>query len=325
MTQKRVRKKSDAATAYHRRMEKTVMPYYERRGSAGTLAGVGGTSIAYRQFAVPRERGAVLVLTGRSENQVRYAECAYELNARGYTACLMDHRGQGRSGRIATDPQKGHVERFDDYVDDALTVFDRVLVSPKKKRRCFMLGHSLGGLVAVLAALRAPAALAGVALSSPMFAVKTGGIPIGLTRALLALLDTLGQGEAYVPGQGPFDPNIAFEDNHWTGCRHRFDHNMALQRSDPSLNLGGPTVRWLREGIRAGRRALDGAAQLRVPAVLFEADHDEIVETDVNAAFCAAGSCTRISISNCRHELFSEQDEVVKTVLDETADFFDAC
>ncbi len=31
---------------------------------------------------------------------------------------IIDHRGQGRSGRLLSDTHRGHVVNFSDYVDD---------------------------------------------------------------------------------------------------------------------------------------------------------------------------------------------------------------
>lgn len=47
----------------------------------------------------------------------------------GFDVLIIDHRGQGRSGRLLADPHLGHVNRFNDYVDD-LAAFWQQEVQP---------------------------------------------------------------------------------------------------------------------------------------------------------------------------------------------------
>ncbi|MCT6568541.1 alpha/beta fold hydrolase, partial [Staphylococcus aureus] len=42
----------------------------------------------------------VVVVPGRIESYVKYPEVAYDLFQQGYDVIVLDHRGQGRSGRI---------------------------------------------------------------------------------------------------------------------------------------------------------------------------------------------------------------------------------
>lgn len=74
-------------------------------------------------------------LSRRIESYVKYAELAYDLFHSGFDVLIIDHRGQGRSGRMLSDPHRGHVDNFNDYVDD-LTAFwqQEVLPGPWRKR-----------------------------------------------------------------------------------------------------------------------------------------------------------------------------------------------
>ena len=59
------------------------------------------------------------------------------------------HRGQGRSGRLLADPHLGHVNRFNDYVDD-LAAFWQQEVQPGPWRKRYILAHSMGGAISTL-------------------------------------------------------------------------------------------------------------------------------------------------------------------------------
>jgi len=48
----------------------------------------------------------------------------------GFDVLIIDHRGQGRSGRLLADPHLGHVNRFNDYVDDLALEYEVIKDTP---------------------------------------------------------------------------------------------------------------------------------------------------------------------------------------------------
>lgn len=62
---------------------------------------------------------------------------------------IIDHRGQGRSGRLLSDTHRGHVVNFSDYVDDLAALWQQQVV-PGHWRKRFILAHSMGGAIATL-------------------------------------------------------------------------------------------------------------------------------------------------------------------------------
>jgi len=75
----------------------------------------------------PGPRGSVVIAPGRTEASVEYFETAIDLATRGFgPAYVVDHRGQGLSPRLLPDPHKGHVERFEDYIDEFEAVLDAI-------------------------------------------------------------------------------------------------------------------------------------------------------------------------------------------------------
>lgn len=71
----------------------------------------------------------IVICPGRIESYVKYAELAYDLVHTGFDVLIIDHRGQGLSGRMLSDTHRGHVDNFSDYVDD-LYVFRQQEVQP---------------------------------------------------------------------------------------------------------------------------------------------------------------------------------------------------
>ena len=79
-----------------------------------TFQGTDDVTIRYVQFTDPAHDKVLVISSGRSESYVKYPEVLYDFFHLGFDVFIMDHRGQGLSGRMLDDPQKGHVERFDD-------------------------------------------------------------------------------------------------------------------------------------------------------------------------------------------------------------------
>ena len=106
---------------------------------------------------------------GLGEHAGRHVATAERLARQGADVVRFDLRGCGRS-----DGAKQWIERFDDYVDDVEAVrhWAETTLPP---RPLVLMGHSLGGAVAIHAAARRPAGLSGVVLSSPAY-LPGGGV-----------------------------------------------------------------------------------------------------------------------------------------------------
>src|SRR5262245_53441635 len=66
------------------RMSSEVEPLWTSSGHApraerGKFKGVGGVALAYAKVTVPDERGAVIIVTGRTENLLKYQEVVADL------------------------------------------------------------------------------------------------------------------------------------------------------------------------------------------------------------------------------------------------------
>lgn len=114
-----------------------------RQREEGEFSGVDAVPIRFVRFTAPQNDKIVVVFSGRIESYVKYSEVAYDLFHRGYDVLIMDHRGQGRSGRMLQDGHRGHVLRFSDYVDDAETLCQQH-IDVKRYTRRFALAHSMG-------------------------------------------------------------------------------------------------------------------------------------------------------------------------------------
>lgn len=134
-------------------------------GDSLTLTGTHCELQARRWSSAPggaAPRGRVVVVHGYGEHGGRYRETAAALAGHGWGVLSYDQRGHGQSpGR------RGVLRRFDDLVDDLHAVVDQAPEYLPSGGPTVVLGHSMGGLVAVRFVQTRRPRLGGVILSAP--------------------------------------------------------------------------------------------------------------------------------------------------------------
>ena len=262
--------------------------------------------------AVSPDRGTVVFFNGRTEYMEKYAEVVEELNQRGFEAYSCDWRGQGLSDRMLADSQKGYVACFEDYLDD-LDQLMAILQSRRAPSPFILLGHSMGGHIAIRFLERYPERFIRVILTSPMIDIQLPGfLPRSLLRWLARTAVRKGLQGAYVPGAGGVNArDRRFEGNPLTSDRVRFERNVAMIQRDPRLAVGGVTYGWL----DAAMRSIDHVAapacarSFRVPLLMVTAAEDQIVCRRAQEQFCRqVPDCRIVCIEGARHELLVETD-----------------
>ncbi|MCG8345456.1 MAG: alpha/beta hydrolase, partial [Chlorobiales bacterium] len=126
-------------------------------------------------------RAWVLLLHGRTEFLEKYEEVFGGLVERGLGVISFDWRGQGLSTRLLPDDRKGHVDTFEDYLDD-LDRFVRTEVAPRADRPLILLAHSTGGNVAMRYLIRNPTLFAAAIFTSPLWSLQFAPLGIRLGR-----------------------------------------------------------------------------------------------------------------------------------------------
>ena len=127
-----------------------------------TFTGARGLRIHARTW-LPADppTGVVVIAHGFAEHGGRYAAVAARLVADGIAVMAPDHRGHGLS-----QGKRTAIVRFDDYIDDLTTVIAQARAR-WRSLALVLLGHSMGGLIALGLAVRPGAPLDGLVLSAP--------------------------------------------------------------------------------------------------------------------------------------------------------------
>lgn len=261
-------------------------------------------------------RAAVIIVNGRTEYIEKYIELLRDLQAVEISFAIYDHCGQGDSGRLLEDKEKGHIEKFDQYVED-LGLVIRTSREEFGQVPLHLLCHSMGGTIAWLYCAEHPGAVESLILSAPMFSIETGiGIPLFMVESIARICCKNGMGERYVATTGPFNEDLPFEDNVLTTDPDRFAFNLYLAKSLPYARVGGPTYRWLCEAFTAMRRIGKVSDRIECPVRLFAGKEDHVVNIDrIEQAAQEVNGAYRV-YENARHELFMESQEIRSQVLD---------
>jgi len=271
------------------------------------------------RYSVKKEelsRGTIVIVPGRTEFIEKYMEVCWDLRNIGYSICVYDHLGQGKSARQLNDPEKGHISDFTTYVSDLVKIIESV-VSQTPKEPVYLLAHSMGATISCLASQSYAERLSGLILVSPMFQINTGRfLPPILAEALCEFVCLIGGGSGYVWGGGPFNPDMDFTNNPLTSDPDRFRFNNELAKQNREIALGSPTFGWLQQAYKAMRQVRGQVAERPCPTIIFRSIDEHVVGLKEIEIYCnGASSCQLVTYRNCRHELLMERDEIRNDLL----------
>jgi alpha-beta hydrolase superfamily lysophospholipase len=260
-----------------------------RRGH-GEFAGVGKVRLAYRRWEGASTRAVLLVVHGLGEHAGRYDEFASRMASFGIATFAFDLRGHGLS-----DGRRGHVPRFDVYLQDVNRFRSEVVNLTGARTPPFLLGQSMGGLIALRYLQEYGSHIAGAVICSPWLATamevprwKTVAAPL-----LARLLPTL-----------PFHHGLAPED------LSRDPAVVEAYRADPLVH-GRITPRTFAEVSAAMDLVPEHSNAITRPMLLLVGGADRVVDSDRTVAFArdlVTPDKTTHVFPGHLHELLNEAD-----------------
>lgn len=151
----------------------------------GNFKGVRNANIYYQAWLPEGNVKAVLlVVHGLGEHSGRYMNVVNHFVPLGYAVYGLDHIGHGKS-----EGMREVVERFEDYTD-TLTIYCNMVKGWQTGKPVFLLGHSMGGLIATYYLLDHQADFRGAVISAPGIKVRASisqaAITIGKILSVLA-------------------------------------------------------------------------------------------------------------------------------------------
>lgn len=299
-------------TSLKARFMSELVPSMQQSYQRGSFSGVDGIKINYYYRLQANPRGVIVVTPGQSESSLKYAELLYDLKDSGYAIYIIDHRGQGESGRMLSDSTKSYVRSFQDYVDDFNT-FVKTIVHPEHYKKSFILAHSMGGAIASGFLAHNPKAVSAVILSAPVMKINTGRFGTLGADIVANFLKFIGHETDLAPTQKPYDPNERFEGNTVTSSPMRFQAEKDLYNKYPQLRVGGATVNWVKESLEYTTWLRYTPDLYQVPTLMLQAGRDQLVMPSGENLSCEVLSpdfCKLVKIENSQHEILMEQDSI---------------
>ncbi len=303
---------------FERNWKEKVLPYFQSMHEE-ELQNAQGLKIKFFYLTRETNKKTLLIIPGRTEPTVKYAELIYDFKNLGYDIFILDHQGQGESDRLLADSHKGHVIHFDDYVKDLGQFYSRVK-EIKNNQITHLIAHSMGGAIAVKFMSHSQWAVNKAVLMAPMLKLNTAPYSEFVARLYSTVLVKIKKGDEYAPDRGPYIPEEdVFEGNSYTHSEGRFNITKFIFTNWPHLAVGGPTTRWVNESLKATKKI--HKAPFATPVLLFQAGQDEIVKNERQNAFCR-DFCKLILLPEARHEILMEKDEIRTPVLHQIKSFF---
>jgi len=128
----------------------------------GFFKGVRGARICYQSWLPDAEARAVLLIShGLAEHSGRYMNVVNHFVPHGYAVYSIDHLGHARA-----DGRRVYVKGFADFTD-VLSGYLAMVRLWQPNKPIFLVGHSMGALIAASFLLDHHSAFAGAILSGP--------------------------------------------------------------------------------------------------------------------------------------------------------------
>lgn len=266
-----------------------------------TFTGAGGVSIfatSWLPDGVPRDH--LVLAHGYAEHLGRYRAVAEFFTAAGYAVHALDHRGHGKSGGV-----RAVIDSFANADADIDQLVDRVRAE-SGLNQIKLIGHSMGGSLALNYALNHPEKLSGLVLSGPAIG---GGLP-KVQALLLGIISKI----APALGMIQLDADAVSRD----------PQIVADYKADPLVFLGKVPARTAREMMHAITTYPSRVGAMQMPCLLMHGGADSLVRAEdaqpVFAAIASRDKTVRI-FDGLYHEIFNEPERlevlgIVKAWLD---------
>ena len=262
-----------------------------------TYYGYEGRELFYH-YAVPSDpQAVVIVVHGYGEHSGRYLHVLDAFAARGYAVFAPDHRGHGRSRRVFGDIEGCRKIREDIHI-----------LTQTAQQVCpglpaVILGHSMGGMLALYQLLEYQREYSAVVLSGPMVMLPEGISPLMKVLAgwIAAVL-----------------PNLPVQKVDLSETTRNMEMR-AADEEDPLQYRGKVRARTGHELLKAQTEVLARMGEITLPLLVMHGGEDRIIDpAAAGEVYSRIGSSDKTNKEwpGLYHELMNEpeRDEVFRYI-----------
>ncbi len=263
----------------------------------GSFTGDGGITIFYRQRPAEPERGRIVIAHGLGEHSGRYAHVMERMIRMGISVWALDHRGHGRSGG-----KRGHINAFQEYLLDLGQMIRIAKKGAPEKMKCLLLGHSMGGLMALAFAEESAGLIHGVVASSPGLAPA---MKVPVIKGFMGKL------------MSNIWPGLTF-DNELDSSHLSHDASVVKAYDTDPLVHRRVSARWFTEFMTAMDHTLQHGSKITIPVLMQVAGDDRLVDAKTSETFfqsIRAEDKTLHVYDGLYHEIYNEVEEHRQRVL----------
>ncbi len=245
-----------------------------------------GTKLAFRKWPIANASLTLAVLHGLGEHSGRYERFAWGMAPFGVETYAVDLRGHGDSAG-----QKGHVDSWSQWIDDAAAFFSHV--ESQVSGEVVPLGHSFGGAVMLSAVLagRVPHARRFV-LSSPALKLK---VAVPSWKASLGKMTSR------------LAPRLTMNNEVDARTISRIPEVVEAYRTDPLVH-SKISSRMFTEWQRAAEDDLARAGEIKIPFLIVAGSDDALVDPEGSRRLHDRAPTSELHIFEGRyHELFNDR------------------
>jgi lysophospholipase len=271
-------------------------------------------------------RGSILFLPGRGDHYEKYLETLDYFARRGWRVTSIDWRGQGDSGRLLADRNVGYIDDFSIWIADLRRFYSGWKTEADGPN--VVIAHSMGGHLAMRAAIEQAIDPDALVLSAPMLSIRTGGLPLWLNQAAAKFMVSLGRGErpAWKTAEKPRSTN-ALRRLMLTHDKKRYADEIAWWDIRPQVRLGPGSWRWIERAIASIRYIhQDGKLEsMHIPTLIMATTADQLVSTpQILTDTKRLPDCEILLFGKeAAHELLRESDDVRDKCLGSINSFLD--
>jgi acylglycerol lipase len=259
-----------------------------------------GANIYYQHWQPESNPKAILLIVhGLAEHCGRYMNIVNHFVPLGYAVYGLDHVGHGKS-----EGTRVYVDKLADYTEPLKTYFD-MLRGWHPGKPVFILGHSMGGLIAAVYLLDHQDEFKGAIISAPAVKISDSISPVTLLMGKLLSNITPKAGLlALDTGAVSSDPQV-----------------VSAYINDPLVYTGKTTARLAAEMLGGMQRVTAEVASLHIPMILVQGSADKLVDPDgARMLYDKASSMDKTLkiYTGFYHEVFNEpgRAQVLKDVED---------
>jgi alpha-beta hydrolase superfamily lysophospholipase len=259
-------------------------------GVENRFTGARGLRIFWRSWLPEGDPRAVLVIAhGAGEHIGRYQHVAARLVSDRHAVYGLDHRGHGHS-----EGPRALVDRVANAVAD-LDQFVVMAAGEHPGLEVFLLGHSMGGCIAVRYAMAHQDRLTGLLLSGPLAALEAAPASVRLVAKVLSVV---------APGLHAFavDPTLVSSD----------PAVVQAYVDDPLVFHGKLPVRTIAELAAAVESFPDGIGAITIPTLIMYGTADKLAPpagSEMLGSRLGATDKTVIPYDGLYHEILNEPEQ----------------